>query len=157
MQILESMHFLLLGHKGVYGSWKSLPNYFPSLMNQFVMLEGLYNSTSVMTTSLRLHVIMYLLSTDSQFVYTFTLIIWWVLPGRVLPFWFAFLGLLATQIFFPCVFILLTFLFCELSFNIIFPFTNVSGSQPELNRPPEIMPGNIFGCYNLEMRAAAGI
>lgn len=59
--------------------------------------------------------------------------------------------------FFLCVFILLTFLFCALSFNIIFPFTNGSGSQPELNCSPEIMPGNIFGCYNLEMRAAAGI
>lgn len=60
MQILESVLFLLPGYENVYESWKPLPNYFPSLMNQFTKLLELYNPTSSTTSSPRWHVIIYM-------------------------------------------------------------------------------------------------
>lgn len=60
MQILESVLFLLPGYENVYESWRPLPNYFPSLMNQFTKLLELYNPTSSTTSSPRWHVIIYM-------------------------------------------------------------------------------------------------
>lgn len=94
-RFLGSILFLLPGHKSVYKSWKPLPNYFPSLLNQFIVLLELDNPTSSTIMSPRCHIII-----------MFTLIFQWVLNGDILSFWFEFLSILARQNFLPVLYCL---------------------------------------------------
>ena len=87
-RFLESILFLLPGHKSVYKSWKPLPNYFPNLVNQFIVLLEVYNPTSSTITSPRCHIII-----------MFTFIIQWVLNGDILSFLFEFLVFWQGRIF----------------------------------------------------------